>query len=251
MANFTSVTMNIQTFYDIVDKCKIISFDVFDTLLLRNILDPTDVFEIVGRKLNLDFDFRNLRIRANIEARSRHRPEFDIYEASLTEIYDVMRTYSPLKSRYNDIAFLKETEIDVEKSLLVRNPYIYELYSYCLKRNKIIVVTTDTYFPRDFIVEMLRLAGYHGYSKIYISCEVLKAKHDGSIYDLIKTDFNVSSDQIIHIGDNWYSDFYRARQKGLHSLVYRKCLVSARRDKDFKYIYSLFDKRDMFPVGLL
>ena len=45
---------------------KVVSFDVFDTLLCRAILDPKDIFLIVSKKLKgvADFDFYKIRSKA-------------------------------------------------------------------------------------------------------------------------------------------------------------------------------------------
>ena len=38
---------------DLIDNYKIISFDIFDTLLKRNTIKPIDIFELVEKKYNL------------------------------------------------------------------------------------------------------------------------------------------------------------------------------------------------------
>ena len=63
---------------------EIISFDIFDTLIMRKTFNPLDVFEIVGskaRRLGLVFeDFFGLRRKAEMEN--------PIQEVNLYEIYD-------------------------------------------------------------------------------------------------------------------------------------------------------------------
>lgn len=51
----------------LVDENETISFDIFDTLLFRNVYLPTDIFKIIEIKLKEKFgteDFFNLRIKA-------------------------------------------------------------------------------------------------------------------------------------------------------------------------------------------
>ena len=50
----------------LVDENETISFDIFDTLLFRNVYLPTDIFKIIEIKLKEKFgteDFFNLRIK--------------------------------------------------------------------------------------------------------------------------------------------------------------------------------------------
>lgn len=40
----------------LIDKNNIISFDIFDTLILRNIFQPTDIFRILAKFAKDEFD---------------------------------------------------------------------------------------------------------------------------------------------------------------------------------------------------
>lgn len=63
---------NIRENYDVV------TFDVFDTLVIRDVLDPTDVFNLIGGK-----KFRYARVLAELMAVRNSRRE----EITLEEIY--------------------------------------------------------------------------------------------------------------------------------------------------------------------
>ena len=80
-------------YVEILEKIKefsVISFDMFDTLVTRNVMYPTDIFTYVERLYrikfgDLSFDFK----RARIEAENRARQEVN-REVTLTEIYVVL-----------------------------------------------------------------------------------------------------------------------------------------------------------------
>ncbi len=38
-----------------IDSCEVISFDVFDTALLRNVIEPIDVFGLVKKEYEYKF----------------------------------------------------------------------------------------------------------------------------------------------------------------------------------------------------
>ena len=44
--------MNNERIKKIIDKYEIISFDIFDTLIKRNVIDPVDIFKIVQERFN-------------------------------------------------------------------------------------------------------------------------------------------------------------------------------------------------------
>jgi hypothetical protein len=89
-----------------IDRADAISFDIFDTLLMRSVLYPRDVFELVAGRLNLGADFPNRRVEAEAKfyAEGRQPTIYDIY------------------ARLGDIS--PETEIEIEANLLVRNSVI-------------------------------------------------------------------------------------------------------------------------------
>ena len=53
----------IDYLYKLVDSYDYISFDIFDTLIKRNVNHPTDIFEIIGKKVGVH-DFKTKRIFA-------------------------------------------------------------------------------------------------------------------------------------------------------------------------------------------
>lgn len=54
----------------ILKKYNYISFDVFDTLIERDVPDPKDIFSIIEKTTD-ETDFRNKRIKAEKIARSK------------------------------------------------------------------------------------------------------------------------------------------------------------------------------------
>ena len=69
------------------EKFDLISFDIFDTLIERDVLNPKDIFYLAGLELFKDEDeaklFRERRIKAESEARKKS----DTGEVSLKDIY--------------------------------------------------------------------------------------------------------------------------------------------------------------------
>ena len=42
--------MSIKSYKQYIDRCEVVSFDVFDTLIKRNVRTPKDVFSLVERE---------------------------------------------------------------------------------------------------------------------------------------------------------------------------------------------------------
>ena len=62
---------NIENAKDKIDSAKIVSFDIFDTLLVRPYINPSDIFKHIGMIKN-EPSFHEARIQAELEARKMY-----------------------------------------------------------------------------------------------------------------------------------------------------------------------------------
>lgn len=188
----------------------VISFDVFDTLVLRPFERPVDLFHLVGAKLEY-LDFARLRSEAEAKARRRKYREEKTYEVALEEIWDVME---------EDVGIPKDmgmtAEVETELQYCFGNPYMLDVFRYLregMDGRKTIICTSDMYLPSDVIHQMLDKCGFQEVEKVYVSCEQGTSKSDGSLYRKIKKNLEKKSGKqltFIHTGDNRVSDVEKA-----------------------------------------
>lgn len=189
--------MLIEPLKPLIDDADVVSFDVFDTMLLRRHYRPSDVFVLATRSRSRWF--RYLRIAAERIARLRHRSQNDV---TLAQIYAVLKTAPDL-------------EILAEKQTLFANPSARAIYEHALERGKSIIAISDMYLPKAVLRELLESAGYGHVERIYVSCEADCTKGQGDLFRHVIEDIGVAADRILHIGDNQISDVIRAREHGL------------------------------------
>ena len=196
-----------------IKRHKIISFDIFDTALLRPYVSPDDVFFHM-EKLFKAPGFALSRKKAEQIAWDSERTE-DKEDTCLSEIY-----------KYIDKKFklLEKEEISFEMDILVPNPEIYALYKYALSKNKQVIFVSDMYLPAEMLATALHKNGYNKYTHLYVSCEYGKLKNTGNLYRKVLADFNIQPNEILHIGDNEHSDVKMASEIGISSIYYPKIL---------------------------
>ena len=187
-------------------KSSVVSFDIFDTLLVRPYLKPTDLFLHIEKHYNRSF-FKDARISAEWAARKKTTAP----DVTLDEIYD------QIDDNFKD---LKQIELNWEGMVLRTNPQMKDIYDFALKNGKRIVIASDMYLPSEFIANVLHENGYKGYEKLYVSGELCATKCDGAMFDLIIKDMGVKPKQILHIGDNHDSDYKKPREHGLCAIHY-------------------------------
>ena len=186
--------MSIKSYKQYIDRCEVVSFDVFDTLIKRNVRTPKDVFSLVEREALKRFGvsmegFRDKRVCAERTARELSDRE----EISFGEIYDQLPYEEEIKSS------LSQLELEMEYALTTVNLEIKEVYKYAIDRGKEVIIVSDMYLDRAFIERLLLKCGYNQYKKIYVSSETGVQKYTGNMYRMILRENSYSPGKIVHI----------------------------------------------------
>lgn len=197
----------------------VISFDVFDTLIFRPFKRPQDLFFIVGKRLNFcgfNETFLSIRCSAEIAAREVVEKSRGHREVNIYDIYNQI-------AKETDISQEKgvNTEFEVEMDYCFANPYMYEVFRILRAQGKKIIITSDMYLPESMIKILLEKNGYSGFDKIYVSCDYKCSKARGTLYEIIKKDYNYPDCKIVHIGDNVKSDISQAEKRGIYTKYYQ------------------------------
>lgn len=205
----------------IAKDCKLVSFDIFDTLVVRPFFYPTDLFHLLDSYINqmlpsIDYlVFTHIRITAEQEARKRKQlatPSWQ--EVTLDEIYAEMAILCPAVSNYIDR--IKEKEIELELKYCTVRKAGRELVECAAAAGKTIVLTSDMYLPRSVVEKLLAKNGYAELiDGLYLSSEIGLTKSSGKLFDHVLKKCGVAAKQAIHIGDNWDSDVMQARKAGM------------------------------------
>jgi predicted HAD superfamily hydrolase len=187
-----------------------ISFDIFDTLIERDVNIPSDIFYKVGLKIlgkNEAETFRKDRIEAEEKARKSKLGG----EVTLEEIYLLL----PSKY-YNKLDVLLRTEIETEISLCHAKENIVSLLKE-LNGSKKIFLISDMYLPKEVIKKMLDKCNIHGYNNIYVSNEYGINKISGRLFIKVFSVEKINPKRHLHIGDSIKADFLGAYRAGAHS----------------------------------
>lgn len=207
--------IHVRKFEDAVREAEIISFDLFDTLVKRNVVKPEHVHELVEREF-----FRQTGIKLSdyagrrVEAEKRARRCNSKEEISLDDIFDVL---CEIPEEWKST--LKKLERRTEIEVCTPNLSLQTVYEKALRAGKHIIITSDMYLDEDTIRQILYKCGYRIYEKLYLSSSFGKCKARGSIYEIIKRDYAGCQGRILHIGDNAKGDYVIPRKKGINALL--------------------------------
>lgn len=185
----------------------VVSFDLFDTLIMRQVLFPADVFELVDDRLRqhgiIIEDFPAKRMASEKELSRERAPR-------LVEIYSHMKqTYRIAEIEPEQMAVL-EWEIDC--GLVVPRKEVCRLLSDLEARGKKVYIVTDSYYNKKQIVRILKKCGITHYTDVFVSCEYGRGKTQGLFYEFKEV---VDAWSYLHIGDDVAADVESAEKSGI------------------------------------
>ncbi len=191
----------------LLDGIDIVSFDIFDTLLIRPFVKSTDFFEYISVKYKVP-EFNTLRIQAENDAKLKKSSN----EVTLDEIY------AEIDPKYR---YLLKIEYETERKLIKPHPITKLYYDEAVAASKKIICVSSTYFTHTEIKKLLDKCGFNQVDKIYLSSEHEDSK-DKTLFNVVINDLKTAPEKILHIGNDRNSDYEQPIKFGLHAVLINK-----------------------------
>lgn len=202
----------------------IVSFDIFDTALFRNVELPISVFEIwdnrfASRFPDLQHRLCDIRFCAEREAREIQYAKNKTYEIMIDDIFDVIKEELGIDDVAKDM--LMRGEMQVEREVLRANPQVLSWSRKAEAAGKKVIFVSDMYLPADFLRSVLEAQGYYK-PEVYVSGEHLSSKGDKKLFGIVENKIQTPGTRILHIGDNFVSDKKHPEECGWSAVHYKK-----------------------------
>lgn len=220
---------------------KHILFDVFDTLILRPVMQPNQLFYFLGfkyselRGFGVYNDFEKLRRSATKQLHALKH-----IEHSLKDVY------SMISSSFDISPELTEQMLQYEYELEIKYCYAREtgklLFNLAKHYGKNVACLSDMYLPSEIIKKMLISAGYPELD-VFVSNEIKASKWNGSAYPFILNQYNSEEPkEFVMIGDNHNNDVLWAQWHKLQAFHLPRTIELFNESNAYKLI-----KNDKFP----
>ncbi|MHC1727609.1 MAG: hypothetical protein AB9866_16670 [Syntrophobacteraceae bacterium] len=215
---------------ELMARHDVITFDIFDTLIARPFEKPEDLFDLLTAQMRdisggVIVDFRKARLEARALVKDGVRGE----EITLDERYLAMAEHHGFS--VNTAERMMELEKAAEMRLCRSRKCGWSIYRAAVEMGKRIAFVSDTYFPRDFISDLLRLNGYETTHPLFLSSEYGKLKHTGNLYHEVSHSLDVSPESILHIGDNSHADIKMAQGANFSTFHLPRAVESFRKSR--------------------
>jgi FMN phosphatase YigB (HAD superfamily) len=207
------------------EAVKVLSLDVFDTLLWRVVPEPVDAFVLVGRALAEHGSLRvapeafgRLREAAERRARARSVEAGGSEEVSLARIYAQLAAVLAADADPEEMA---DIEVEVERTITFPDLAVVELARQLqAARGVRVVLVSDTYLSAARLHRLLDREPFTGIDLDGVFASSDHGCNKGSgLYDLALGALGVTGGDVLHLGDNPDADVARAAKAGLHPVL--------------------------------
>lgn len=200
LAHFYEKEVNYQMVLNTIKAANIVSFDIFDTLLYRDVTDPNDVRD------NLESicpNYRSVRAEAEKLARASLPPKTDV------KILDIAKELSKLLNKPpSDAVTLLMQEFRYDLLSMHRRDSVVDLVQQAKSMGKRIIYVSDMYYGELEIIDILKHLDIPIPDKLYVSSAIGLRKDQGLLWPYIR---EKEAGYIVHLGDNMVSDVQLVR----------------------------------------
>ncbi len=250
--------MKLQTFYSLktlvkegrrrAEKKDVITFDLFDTLLVRRIHDPDLVklpvarfIETLAQSHGVEIGWQQVqavRDRVEQEQRDDTGTRFDDHEACYP-VFMEKTLREIFFEKYWDGLLQEVTgyELKMENSMLVPRKELVQWLDELKKKGKRLFIISDMYLPASHLKVLVAYAGLDGLvDDVISSADTFLAKASGRGFEFVQKKYSLEKEKWLHIGDNGFSDGLRAEEFGIEALIIKDPGESMRKSIVKRYV---------------
>lgn len=196
-----------------INQADVISFDLFDTLIMRQTVSSEDVFQYMNVRLleqgiGID-DFCKKRLESEKRLSQNAAP-------GLKEIYSDLLTKTDCSYVAEGITAekLAELEYSVDFELIVPRREVCDIFCKIAAEGKKVYVVSDTYYSKKQLGAILEKCGIEGYTDILASSDYGTGKTQ-KLFRILKDMGNGKN--YLHIGDDMVADIENAAKWGIEA----------------------------------
>ncbi|MCI8312755.1 MAG: hypothetical protein HFI12_11200 [Lachnospiraceae bacterium] len=200
------------------------SFDVFDTLITRNTIEPKGIFMLMQEMLKKKREYASFFVANFCELRLGAEKLAQQYayikgkqEIILEDVYTALATIGCIS--VNQQKELEEMEVQIEYNNVLGISQNITLLKNLKQQGEHIVLISDMYLKEKHIRDMLsQVDPVFKEIPLYVSSEYGKNKVSGELFQIVRRKENVNYSDWIHYGDNKCADIESAIKLGIKAI---------------------------------
>ena len=218
-----------------------ISFDLFDTLLMRLTSEPHDVFEALERRAEQTGVGSTGIKEARIKAETVTLPNIPNIDELYVEMQKILCISEETANRIQGL------EVAIEENNILCRESVRNLVIYAKSLGKKVTYISDMYFGKEILSKWLLKLDIPAPDYFFVSCDYHSSKA-GNLFQLYKK--TVHAKNYLHIGDNTIYDGSCAERFGIESYIIPSAITLLEKTKliDCKRYMDSYENRTI--IGL-
>lgn len=196
-----------------INKADVISFDLFDTLIMRQTLSSEDVFQYVNCRLQEQgiwiTDFCKKRLESEKRLTKNTAP-------TLREIYSdlLVKADCAFEAEGMTAEKLADIEYGVDFDLIVPRREVCDIFCQAVAEGKKVYVVSDTYYSKKQLETILEKCGITDFTDVMASSDY-KTDKTQQLFGILKD--REKGKHYLHIGDDIVADVESAAKWGINT----------------------------------
>ena len=194
-----------------ISQANVVSFDLFETLVMRQTVNPTDVIGYVDCRLQEQGiyikEFSKKRLQSEKELSRNRAPK-------LVEIYQDVLIKSKESGEIIEISAekLAALEWEIDYDLIIARDVVCDIYKQAKQQGKVMYIISDSYYNEEKLKKILYKCGIEESLNIWSSSDYKTGKTQKLFDIFVKKE---SGKKILHIGDDIIADIECAEKRGI------------------------------------
>ena len=199
---------------------KVVSFDIFDTLLIR-LLSPERVMQVAAQKLSELLDQPHLAspfFKSRLEYKKKMDDLYPYGEAEWTVSQWLEALPEELGINFKNLTEIgRQAELEAEQLSLRLADDAGEALSFVKRQGLRTIAISDMWLDTRWLKDLLYSFGLC-FDYVFSSGTLKASKRRGTIFPLVEKELDSDSKAFLHVGDNLKADWLRPRLAGWRSI---------------------------------
>ncbi len=195
-----------------------LSFDLFDTLILRPFARPEAVFWMLEEQIEREHGITHFvarRRQAESMVRALIEPGQDV---GIEDIYRALGELIGLDA--HTVETLMQLEVATEQGLFRLNPAVANAVRELHAAGRRLVLVSDMYLGERHLRPILQRLDVDLFDRLYVSADTGRRKDRGDVWNYLLEQEGIVSSQLQHVGDNEHSDIQVLVDRGFPQPVH-------------------------------
>ncbi len=205
------------------DGVSAVCFELFETLMLSPFFDRKDIFFFMEHEFSGLYVGNKTFYELRCDAQERAVKKLKEHQClTLSMIYDQLEKISKISPSSREKLMKRECEL--EEHFCFARECGRELYETALRKGRKVIITADTYLPKETVMKLIARCGYTGFTEVFVTsdCGMEKAP-DGALFAHICEKLKISPKNVRHFGSSFEADAEAPVKQGIRAVYLTSC----------------------------